>query len=89
MIIRVPAPAAPADEEGGGGGGGGDIEGDANMLDVDDFTTWSPATWHLLPFDKISFPSDPNVSICSIRSYMALAMILYHDEGLRSSQQRI
>ena len=59
------------------------------MLDVDNFTTWSLATWHLLPFDKINFPSDPNVSICSIRSYMALAMILYHDEGLRSSQQRI
>jgi hypothetical protein len=59
------------------------------MLDVDDFTTWSPATWHLLPFDKISFPSDPNVSICTNRSYMALGMIFYYEESIRTSQPRI
>jgi hypothetical protein len=92
------APAAPAAaDEGGaaapaeeGSANGGDIENlSPDTVGVNDFTTWSPDTWHLLPFDKISFPSDPNVSICTFQSYMALAMILYYETGLRNSQQRL
>ncbi len=56
--VSAPAPAAPAPaDEGDAGGGDIDIEEDPypHTLNVDDFTTWSPDTWHLPPFDKISF----------------------------------
>jgi hypothetical protein len=46
------------------------------VLDVKDFTTWTPGTWELLPWEEIHLPKDPNVSICSVRSYMAIAMIM-------------
>ena len=61
-------------------------DGDAgrNVLDVEEFTTWQPDTWHAVDFDKIPFPTDPLRSICSVRSYMAVAMILWHDPDLRA-----
>ncbi len=37
------------------------------VLDVKDFTTWTPGTWELLPWDEIHLPKDPNVSICTVR----------------------
>ncbi len=59
-LMAAPAAAAPA----------------ASVLDPTDFTTWAPDTWVLLDFDKIHFPKDPSVIICSLRSHMAIAMIL-------------
>ena len=52
--------------------------------DVGDFTTWQPGTWGGVDFDKIPFPTDPMLSICSVRSYFAVAMILWHDTALRA-----
>jgi hypothetical protein len=90
-----PTPA-PADEGGAGGGDMTDIEMSffADTVDVSDFTTWSPDTWPLLSllrFDEIHFPKDPIVSICTVRSYimMALGMILVHGTGIGNSQQRL
>jgi hypothetical protein len=54
-----------------------------------DFTTWTPGTWELLPWDEIHLPKDPNVSICSVRSYMAIAMIMWYQPDLRLSQLRL
>ena len=61
----------------------------APVLDVNDFTTWAPDTWSLVDFDKISFPQDPNVSICTVRSYMAIGMIFWYEPELRTAQPRV
>ena len=60
-----------------------------DVPDVNDFTTWTPGNWKRVEFDKISFPKDHNVSICSVRSYMAVAMLLWFDTDLRATQTRL
>ncbi len=52
------------------------------------FTTWQPDTWDTVDYDKIQFPTDPMRSICSVRSYFAVAMILWHDPALREKHAR-
>jgi hypothetical protein len=59
------------------------------VLDVEDFTTWTPGTWELLQWDENHLPKDPNVSICSARSYMAIAMIMWYQPDLRLTQLRL
>ncbi len=63
------APAAPAAPAGGGGGGEGAAY--SNL----DFTTWTTETWDQLDFSQITFPTDSGISICSVRSYQAVAML--------------
>ena len=58
------------------------------MPNLDDFTTWAPDTWSEVDYDKIPFPTDPMQSICSVRSYMAVAMILWYDLHLRAKHSR-
>jgi hypothetical protein len=79
--LAADAAASDTDEAGGAA-----ADGDAgrDVLDVEDFTTWQPDTWHAVDFDKIPFPTDPLRSICSVRSYLAVAMILWHDPDLRA-----
>jgi hypothetical protein len=72
------APAAPAAAE----------DADRNVLDMGDFTTWQPDTWDYVDYDKIQFPTDPLRSICSVRSYFAVAMILWHNPALREKHAR-
>ena len=64
---------------------GGDIQA---MPNLDDYTTWAPDTWSEVDYDKIPFPTDPMQSICSVRSYMAVAMILWYDLDLRAKHSR-
>jgi hypothetical protein len=40
--------------------------------DVNDFLTWTPDNWAGLDFEQIHFPTDPNISICSVRAYHAV-----------------
>ena len=56
--------------------------------DLDDFTTWQPGTWGALDLDKIPIPTDPMRSICSVRSYLAVAMLLWYDPALRAKHTR-
>ena len=58
------------------------------MLDVGDFTTWQPGTWDLVDVDMIQFLTDPMLSICSVRSYLAVAMILWYDPALSEKHER-
>ncbi len=58
------------------------------MPNLDDFTTWDPSTWRDVDYDKIPFPTDPMLSICSILSYMVVAMILWYDLDLRAKHSR-
>ena len=93
------AGAGPADPAGvgaangagaaGAGAGGGAEDDDAIVLDVNDFTTWDPETFALVPFDKILFPTDPYTSICSVRSYMAVAMIMWYDTDIRAAHSSV
>ncbi len=54
----------------------------AAVADVNDFTTWTSDNWAGVDFGQIDIPTDPNVSICSARSYHAVAMILWYDHEL-------
>jgi hypothetical protein len=75
----------------GGGGGGADAaaeDGDSIVLDVGDFTSWEPDTSQYVDYDKIQFPTDPMLSICSVRSYFAVAMILFYERDLREKHTR-
>ncbi len=60
-----------------------------------DFTTWEPAIWHLLDVSNISFPQDAHINTYThnntskVRSYTALAMILWYDPELRGTQDRL
>lgn len=96
---RAPAPAEPnagddTNDAGGGGadaGGGGGADAaaeDGIVLDVADFTSWQPDTWQYVDYDKIQFPTDPMLSICSVRSYFAVAMILFYEADLREKHTR-
>ena len=55
----------------------------AVIIDVSDFTTWTPDTWALLDWDSIAFPSDAAINICTARCYMAVAMIMLYQTELR------
>jgi hypothetical protein len=74
------APAAPAAAE----------DADSNVLDMGDFTIWQPDTWDAVDYDQIQFPTlaDPMRSICSVQSYFAVAMILWHVPALREKHAR-
>ena len=84
-----------ADAGGGGGGADAGVGGGAVaaaeggiVLDLDQFTTWQPDTWQFLEFDKIQFPTDPMRSICSVRSYLAVAMIFFYEHETREKHTR-
>jgi hypothetical protein len=98
---RAPAPAESStgddandggahagDDTDNAGGGGPAAAEDGNILDVGDFMSWQPDTWQYVDFDKIQFPTDPMLSICSVRSYFAVAMILWYDKELRDKYSR-
>ncbi len=68
-----PAPAAVA------GGGGAAANPAAASSVVSDFPNWQLDTWAQMDFDQFRFPTDPCVSICSVRAYLAVAMILRYD----------
>jgi hypothetical protein len=53
------------------------------MPDLNDFTTWHPGAWGDLGFDKSPIPADPYTSICSVRPYLAQAMIMWYDTAVR------
>ena len=42
-----------------------------------------------MPFDKIPFPTDPNTSICSVRPYLAVAMIFWYDPDIRAAHSSV
>ena len=50
--------------------------------DIDTFTTWTPSSWSRVNFDEIKFPADSAINIRTVRSYMAVAMILWYDTAL-------
>ena len=75
------APAAPAPAPAPAGA--------SPILDVNDFTTWTPDTWALLDWDTIAFPSDPAINVASVRYYMAVAMILWYQADLREKHKRV
>ena len=54
-----------------------------DVLDVNDFTTWTPDTWALLDWDTIAFPIDPAINVASVRYYVAVVMILWYQADLR------
>jgi hypothetical protein len=79
--------AAPAAAPAGAGGAGGACEDDAP--DPTDFTTWTPENWPGLDFNLFTFPADPFVSICSVRVYHAVAILLVHVPSLRTAHPRV
>ena len=83
----APAPGLAAGP--GPDGGAAPTDADATVLDVNNFTTWLPETFALVPLDKIPFPTDPNTSICSVRSYLAVAMILWYDTEIRAAHSKV
>ena len=85
-LIRSIVLADPADV--GAANGAALEDDDAIVLDVNDFTTWDPETFALVPFDKILFPTDPYTSICSVRSYLAVAMIMWYDTDIRAAHSK-
>ncbi len=74
---------APADAEAAAAYAAAAAAGIEAMPDMDDFTTWNPGTWGDLEFGKSPIPADPNTSICSVRSYLAQAMIMWYDTAVR------
>ncbi len=72
-----------------GGGAAPPAAAAPGVLDLHDFTTWGPDTWGLLPLDELKFPTDPNMNICSVRSYLAIAMILWYQDDLRLKHMRL
>jgi hypothetical protein len=81
--------AAAAGPTAGPGPAAAPAEADAIVLDVKDFTTWTPKTFALVPFDQIEFLTDPNMGICSVRSYLAVAMILWYDKEILAAHSRV
>ena len=85
---------AAADRGGDAGGGAAALDGDVDIdtdrvvLDMGDFTTWQPQTWDKVDYDKIQFPTDPMLSICSVRPYFAVAIILWYNTALREKHAR-
>ena len=54
-----------------------------------DFTIWAPDTWALVPLDEVKVPTDLNMKICSVRTYLARAMILWYQHDLRLKHMRL
>ena len=54
-----------------------------------DFTTWTPETWGQLDFSQIQFPTDSCISICSVRSYHAVAILFCYIPSLRTAHSRV
>jgi hypothetical protein len=79
------APAASTVSAPAGAGG----TGEGAAPDLHDFTTWTPESWHHIDFSQIQFPTDPFVSICSVRSYHAAALLLVHIPSLRTAHSRV
>ena len=77
------AAAAGAAAPAGAAAAGAAAAGAGPILDVNDFTTWTPDTWALLDWDTVAFPSDPAINVASVRYYMAVAMILWYQADLR------
>ncbi len=50
---------------------------------LNDFTTWTPDTEALMDWDSSAFPSDAVINICTVRCYMAVAMIMLYQTELR------
>ncbi len=61
----------------------------AAIIDVSDFITWTPETWALLDWDSITFPSNPAITIRSVRYYLAVAMIMWYQADLRNKHKRV
>jgi hypothetical protein len=61
----------------------------AAIINVNDFTTWTPYKWALIDWDSIRFPSDAAIHICTVRCYMAVAMIMLYQTELRESHKRV
>lgn len=85
------ASAAPAAPAGGDGRGGAVGAGEGAAHDPHDFTTWAQVTWADIDLSQIRFPTDPYVSICSVRSYHhdAVALLLVHIPSLRTAHPRV
>jgi hypothetical protein len=80
------APAAPTGGDGRGGAGGA---GEGAAHDPHEFTTWAQETWADIDLSQIQFPTDPCVSICSVWSYHAVALLLVHIPSLRTAHPRV
>ena len=57
------------------------------VLDVRDFTTWTPETWELLDLSEISFPEDKPV--ISNKLFYPLAMIFSHSIEMRTKHKAL
>ncbi len=76
------APPRPGGRRAGGGG-------ECAAHDLLDFTTWIPETWDQLDFSQFTFPTDSCISICSVRSYQAVAMLFWHIHSLSTAHSRV
>ena len=92
-VASVAASAAPA---GGGVGAAasaapaGDAGVEGTLVAPDpDFTTWTHDTWGQLDFSQIQFSTDSCISICSVRSYHAVAILFSHISSLRTAHSRV
>jgi hypothetical protein len=79
------APAASAGGDGARACGAGEVA----APDLQDFTTWTPESWDQIEFSQIHFPTDPFISICSVRSYHAVALLFVHNPSLRTAHSRV
>ena len=50
---------------------------------MNDFLTWHPGAYGDLDFEQCSVPTDPCTRICSVRSYLAQAMLMWYDTTIR------
>jgi hypothetical protein len=76
----VPAPAAaPASAP-------ARAQSPAGIVDVNDFITWTSETWALLDLDSITFPTDQAINIRSVRSYLAVTIIMWYQADLRDKR---
>ena len=87
--VEDAAEAAPAGAAAAGAAAPAGAAAHADILDVNDFTTWTPDTWALLDWDTIAFPSDPAINVASVRYYVAVAMILWYQADLREKHKRV
>ena len=78
--VGAAASAAPAGDAGAEG---------ALVAPDPDFTTWTQETWSQLDFSQIQFPTDSCISICSVRSYHAVAILFCHIPSLRTAHSRV
>ena len=60
-------------------------ETNAGESTLEDFTTWTPETWPLLDYSKVSFP--PDKPVIQNKIYYALALIFCNSTLLRSTHK--